>query len=224
MKRTLWMLGMLALLGLSMVPASATILLDFSTADAGNVGTITLGAGNTGKGSGIGIDSLAATGTGADGTYDVDGAVTTLVTSGEAGGLVGSLDFCYDPTGAGGFGPCNSVTVTGSIPGLGVPQEVLLTGSFATFTATKFGIIGSINGGGPDTKSADLLTALGVPVTTAFNFFGFSIGMNTTGGNTFTAFSTDISNTDAPEPASIILLGTLITGIVGVVRRRTAKV
>jgi len=199
MKGTAFRLGILAC-ALAGVPAFGAIIIDFGTGAAGNGGTI-VQSGSNATGTNILIGSL---------NYQ-NGASNTTYT------MSGLLSFNT---------AANTISITGSIPTLGITSPItLLTGSFTSFSvANPISNLIDVSGSGPDTKSATLLTALGLPTTTQFAFFGFSIGgLNLGSTNTYTAVSTDISNSAVPEPTSIILLGTVVFGISGLLRRRTTK-
>lgn len=209
---------LMMLLGLLVLtaPMFGAISIDFGTGDAGTGGTFTLLSGGNAKGQGIPIDTLTVSGAGAaDGVYDVDGVTTG---SGESG--VGTLEFntqtnviaivgsivCQNTLGA-----CTGHAVGDTI----VANTALLTGSFNSFTANNFGLL---NATGPDTKAASLLTALGIPLSTKFSYFGFSL---TTGGVAGgSVISTDIQNTSVPEPSSIVLFGVVLLGCCALMRRR----
>jgi hypothetical protein len=236
MNRILFLIGIFIVL-LMAGPASAALVLDFGTGDAGAVGTITDTGATTGSGVGIGIDVLTVFGAGAaDGTYDVDGTVTG---AGEAG--VGSLD--YNTTG-------NVLTVTGSIScqaGSGactaaqiaagttiVANTTLLLGTGTLSISQTGGTLDSVTINPlNDDKAASLLAALGIacsPDAANPGFCagwqtgqGFTIGAQIGSGNTYTAFSTDVPNSFVPEPASILLLGTVLLVVTGLLRRRLRK-
>ena len=100
--------------------------------------------------------------------------------------------------------------------------QTLLSGTFNPNDRSFISIPGNggttdvFSGAGIDTKSPDLLTALGAPTNTAFEFFGFSL-QSVNGIVT----STDILNTAVvPVPAAVWLFGSGLIGLVGVARRR----
>lgn len=164
--------------------AYATIVIDFS----GGLGGTVASSGGTITGTGISITQLQVSGAPANnGTFSVTG---------------GALNFSYDGS------AINSITISGAIPslGTGISSQNLLTGSFASSpTITSSSPFSSVVGSGPDTKSPDLLTALGLPLGTQFQFLSISIYLNNTG----TVTSSDVTNTvAAPEPSALLLLGT----------------
>ena len=194
-RRFLYALAGIFLLNISVANAAAVI--DFGTGLAGPGGTLSYDGVNT-IGANVNIGALTAQGTPAGaGTY----AITAL------------LNF---DTGA------NTISIVGDVPGLGIPAgTTLLTGSFSSFTYTAIpgpgGTTEIFSGQGPDVKNTALLSALGVPVTTPFDFFGFSI--ESVNG---TVVSTDIVNTAVPVPAAVWLFGSGLLGLVGIARRKTA--
>lgn len=176
--------------------AAAAVVIDFGTGLAGAGGTISNDGTNT-TGMNILIGSLTTQGTAADGTYVTDALLN------------------FD-TGA------NTISIVGDVTGLGISGATLLSGSFTSSSYTAIpgpgGLITEIfSGQGPDIKNAALLTALGVPTNTPFDFFGFSI--ESVNGS---VVSTDIINTAVPVPAAVWLFGSGLLGLVGIARRKKA--
>jgi len=195
--------------------AASALVIDFSTGGGGAGGTVNTGGGNV-TGSGIFINDVTITGAPVNnGVFNVDGAGVCA----DAIGGCGLLSFDRN---------ANTISIVGSIPaqpgwiGPAISLQALLSGNLSGGVTVDVLGPGSITASGQDTKSRELLIALGLDPTTPFAFFGFVLTFNNAQGVP-TAISTDIRNTAVPEPGSLALLGTGITAVAMSVRRRFGK-
>jgi hypothetical protein len=191
----------LVLLAFGVGQAQAAVIIDFG--DGGVAGGTIAKNGSLYVGSGILVPAMKLVGTPLNaGTYVTDAV----------------LNFAYDG------GQVNWVTVTGGFAPAGIaPGSVLLSGSFTSVNVIGFSGGISFQAAGPDRKNDLLLAFAGLPAGTPFELFGFSLATSTLTPDVYAAFSTDISNTVVPEPGSMLLLGTGLFGLAGVVRRRLKK-
>jgi hypothetical protein len=189
------LLGVLTVvLAVSCLPVFATSTIDFGTGD-GLGGTITKSGSNF-SGSNIAVDNmLVCIGANPCSSYDLSGSAASTDGNGAA-----SLDF---NTATGAF------TITGDVEGLGINSPiVLLTGQISGFQLLTTGTIETLFfNPASDTKNPILLDALGLGGT-QWEMSGFTVGFdNTAPYGPWTAISSDITNHEVPEPASLLLLG-----------------
>ncbi|MCX6545032.1 MAG: PEP-CTERM sorting domain-containing protein [Acidobacteria bacterium] len=218
MRKMLLALFVAAAMVITVAPAQAVpIVIDFGTGIAGSGGTLFRDGADV-WGSGIPIQIMNVQGSVVPGNFLTYG---TAVGDGHIiPGTWASLAF--DTRSA-----TNFISITGYIPSLGVGDAnnlvTLLSGTINSHGSTAQGLVSAT---GVDTKSPEVLRALGIPVETPFAFFGFSLHagwIGTAPDEHGIAISTDIKNTSVPEPASMLLFGSGLVGLAGAVRRRLKK-
>ena len=202
----------LAVAAFSTNASAAPVVIDFATGSFGSVGTIEDG-GATITGTGITIGLLDVVGSTADSQYNADAELNFTATG---GATVNGIT----------TGTTGTIEIVGFISGLvgsSTNPVTLLSGTFNSWSFQNNGIASVFSGSGLDDKDPDLLKALGVPLDTQFEFFGFTLGYDLTSDGVLIAdsISTDIINTSVvPVPAAVWLFGSGLIGLVGVARRR----
>ena len=200
-------------------PAMAATIIDFRNGATLASGSITFDGTNViGSNSPIGTVEIFGAPIN-NGSFTVTG---TLANSGAASGTAGDLDF-NTRTGV--------VTLTGCIAQLGVGLTVdgVCTRPVALLSGTLTGFDVNAPRGrvlleGLDTKSAELLIAIGLSPNTPFVMDTFQLltGSLNPNGTPASSISTDVRNVAVPEPATMMLLGTGLLAAFRARRRQTA--
>jgi len=206
---------LVALMALS-VPMFGAIVIDF---EQGSVtgGTIT----SAGVGTNIPVDILKVINGASTTFYDLFGAGPSSATDTN---LNGSALVNFN-TATGFFQIVGSVCTTAAstnCPG----SATLVAGGTVLVNGTGSACVGTetattLDCREADTKATALLIALGLP--TDLHFALMDATFQYTGSSPFNVQSVDIQNVAVPETTSVLLLGTVLFGVAGLIRRRTSK-
>jgi hypothetical protein len=196
------LLGFVALGSVSFNAAAAVIT--FGTGGAGFGGDISLfltpGGGEV-QGTDINIGALTIAGTSADGSYTVTNGVLSFNT------LTNILD------------------IQGSIAGLGIVNQTLLSGTTGDFSYAynSASNLNFFDASGSSTLSANLLSAVGLDLGTEFDYFGYTIDSNQLGEVINAGVINTSSASVVPIPAAAWLFISAIAGLTGAKRMSSSK-
>jgi hypothetical protein len=234
-KTKLVIMAFLALTAFVASGVAAPAIIDFASGTGTDTGTFTYAGGATPL---MGMNILIGDVTGI--STPSNNGVTDMITSGLLSFTTG--DFVSLVGGVYTFGAGGSITITGTGPGCttvggcggNMPDTTsgptLLSGADVSATFNSNGTLNLAIINGTDTKDPSLVQFFGLPASIpgwdfsgTIHATGFTpVGMM--GGFTAnSSHSTDIQNTPVPEPASIILLGSILVGITTLLHRRRAK-
>jgi hypothetical protein len=220
---------------LASAASAAPAIIDFSTGAAVDAGTLTYAGGATplvGANIGIGLVRGVNTPSNNGQTDPITAGILSFTTGNFISYNAGADEYS--------FGPGGTLTITGTGPGCltvggcggntanTISGPTLLTGSVisATYTGGAFDVVLAA---GSDTKDVLLTNFFGLDPSLTYAFSGtvHAAIVSGGGGGAFVASSTastDIRNQAVPEPAAVLLLGTLLFGVAGLIRRKMAAV
>ena len=191
------LLGCVALGSASFNAAAAVVAFETGTAGfGGDISFVLSPSGGVLTGQNINIGSLTIAGSSADGSYKVKNGVMSFDTGTE------------------------TLSIKGKVKGLGITsRQTLLSGTMTDFeyNYSNTNILNFFSAEGPSELGTNLLSAIGLPGT-AFDFFGYSIDVNSL-GQVVDAGVINTSNASVvPLPAAAWLFISAIAGLAGAKR------
>lgn len=202
-------------------PASAQLILDFGpgVTASGTCSVLTSTAATCTTP--VGILKVGGAGS-SNGSYVIDSGTLSFSVSTTSPGtdtltLSGSVD-CTSLAGGSSATLC-----PGTDDAMGtqlLAATTLATGGSGLAVSISLGAPDVVTIGGSDSKTSALLTALGISAPPGWSISPATNFDYTTGQG---LYSYDYSDTAVPEPGSVLLLGTVLFGVTGLIRRRAKK-